>query len=183
MPSLPVQNVDGQVTHDTPAAPEEQTILERVNQDKAPAEKTVATPAPVATAPQNPAPAFPAPAPDVPPASFDTAEQGALKKTIPLQPGQIGLDKAQSDPIVAAVMEQLKDKEGWRVQIKSFATPHGAGVSSDRRIALARALSLRSTLITQGVPASAIDVLAEGLQSDAPAAPDRIDLYLYGPKT
>lgn len=196
MPSLPVHGVDEQVIHDvtdanatdanaTDAPSDEMTILERVNQRKKAEEKTPEIKAGKAPAPvsDSTAPAFPAPTPNVPPAAFDIAEQGALKKIIPFEPGQIGLEKNTAYPIVAAIMTRFKDKDGWRVQIKSFATPHGAGVSSDRRIALARALSLRSILIAQGVPASVIDVLAEGLQSDAGAPADRIDLYLYGPKT
>ena len=107
-----------------------------------------------------------------------------LKKIIPFQPGQIGLPQAEADPIVAGIVKQLdgEDKKDWRVQIRSYATPHGTGLSSDRRIALSRALSLRTTMIAQGVPASAIDVSAEGLQSQSGGPPDRVDVYLYGPK-
>ncbi len=170
MPALPTQNVDGQVTFDAKPPVEEPTILER-QQDAAKKSEILE-------------PIVPRPKDGVAPASFEGGEKGALKKIIPYNPGQIGLDAKDADPIAAGVVKELDDEEkaAWRVQIKSYATPHGNGLSSDRRIALSRALSLRSTLIAQGVGAAKIDVLAEGLQSDNKGPPDRIDLYLYEPK-
>jgi outer membrane protein OmpA-like peptidoglycan-associated protein len=166
MPALPTQSVDGQVLYEgQEAASSEPTILERHQQQAEQKSEPVK-------------PVVPRPKEGVAPASFDKAErQNALKKTIPFQPGQIGLKTEEADPIAAGVVKELDDDErkDWRVQIKSFATPSGTGLNSDRRVALSRALSLRSTLITQGVPAGSIDVLAEGGQED------RIDIYLYGP--
>lgn len=178
MPALPTEAVDEQVIFDArqePAAPESaQTIMERHQQEaRDKNKKREGTLTPI----------VPAPNPDVTPTSFDTGEQGVLKKSIPYQPGQIGLPPADTDPIVAGVVKELdsEDKADWRVQIRAFATPHGTGLSSDRRIALSRALSLRSSMITQGVAASRIDVMAEGLQTDPSKPGDRIDLYLFGP--
>jgi outer membrane protein OmpA-like peptidoglycan-associated protein len=173
MPALPTQSVDQQQTFEAKDAPkEETTILER-HQQEALKEKR-----------EEIKPVVPAPKANVAPASFDKSGQEALKKTIPFQQGQIGLSSDQIDPLAAAVVKQLdaREREEWRVQIRAYATPYGTGVSSDRRIALSRALSLRSALIAQGVPAARIDVLAEGLQSDNPKQPDRIDLYMYGPE-
>jgi hypothetical protein len=171
MPALPAGNVDQQVIFDdAPETPE--TIMERHSREVQ--DKKVETLTPI----------VPAPNPNVTPATFESSEQGVLKKIIPYQPGQISLPEADADPIVAGIVKQLDgdEKENWRIQIRAFATPHGTGLSSDRRIALSRALSLRSTMITQGVPASSIDVTAEGLQTTAGGPPDRVDVYLYGPK-
>lgn len=178
MPALPTETVDEQVIFDAkeePASPDSaQTIMERHQQEaREKNKKREGTLTPI----------VPAPNPNVAPTSFDSREQGVLKKSIPYQPGQIGLPPADTDPIIAGVVKEL-DSEGkadWRVQIRAFATPHGAGLSSDRRIALSRALSLRSSMITQGVAPSRIDVMAEGLQSDPSKPGDRIDLYLFGP--
>lgn len=169
MPALPAQNVDTQVTFEDkqPPATNGQTIMERHLDEVKTHEQAVP----------------PAPKPNVAPAAFDPGNKGALKKSIPFQPGQIGLSTADIDPIVAGVNKELdgEDKKEWRVQIRAYATPYGTGVSSDRRIALSRALSLRTAMIAQGISASRIDVLAEG-QQDGNAKPgDRIDLYLYGP--
>lgn len=177
MPALPTEAVDEQITFDAKenAAPEAaQTIMERHQQEARDKNKNrEGTLTPI----------VPAPNPDVTPAAFDPGDQGVLKKSIPFQPGQIGLVPADADPIVAGVVKEL-DSEGkgdWRVQIRAFATPHGTGLSSDRRIALSRALSLRSSMIAQGVAASRIDVMAEGLQTDPSKPGDRIDLYLFAP--
>lgn len=173
MPSLPVQGVEGEVTYQAAPDNASETILERH-------QKEVETPEPK----KEMVPIVPAPKAGVTPATFDKGEQDALKKSIVYAPGQIGLVAADADPIAAGVSTELDKEEhkDWRVQIRSYATPHGSGLSSDRRIALSRALSLRTELIRQGVAAGRIDVLAEGLQTDAGKPGDRVDLYLYGPK-
>lgn len=178
MPALPTETVDEQVTFDAKkdsVAPESaQTIMERHQQEAREKRKEKEG---------TLTPIVPAPNPNVTPTAFDPGEQGVLKKSIPFQPGQIGLTSADADPILAGVVKELDmdGKKDWRVQIHAFATPHGTGLSSDRRIALSRALSLRSSMITQGVAASRIDVMAEGLQTDPSKPGDRIDLYLFGP--
>ncbi len=173
MPALPAQGVDKQALPDAAAqnADGGETILER-HQKEAKASR------------EEIKPIVPAPKAGVAPASFDRGENDALKKSIPFEPGQIGLKPDVADPVAAGVSKELDDesRKEWRVQIKAYATPHGTGLSSDRRIALSRALSLRSTLITQGIPASKIDVMAEGLEAENGKPGDRIDLYLYGPK-
>lgn len=172
MPSLPTQSVDQQKTFEgSDGAVEKETMLERHQNEVAEQKK------------EELKPVAPPPKANVKPASFDKNEQGALKKIIPFQPGQIGLPSAEIDPIAVGVNNELDqdDKEEWRVQIRSYATPYGTGVSSDKRIALSRALSLRTALIAQGVPAARIDVLAEGQSPGSGKQGDRIDLYLYGP--
>lgn len=172
MPALPTEAVQVQETFSP--EPEgkivEPTILERSQKEVVPDQKRVA----------------PEPAPStqkVAPASFDKGAQGVLKRTIPFEQGQIGLSSADIDPIVVAVSSELaaQGKEDWRVQIKAYASAYGTGASSDKRISLSRALSLRTALVAKGIPAARIDVLAEGAQDAAGGAPDRIDLYLYGP--
>lgn len=174
MPALPTETIDSQPTFETKPVDQEKTILQR-HQEEVKKETEKAEPiAPVAV-----------PKPNVAPAAFDKGAQGALKKSIEFQQGQIGLSSAEIDPIAAAVNKELdaEGKKDWRVQIRAYATPYGTGVSSDRRIALSRALSLRTALIAQGVPAARIDVLAEGGAPEGGKPDDRIDVYMYGPAT
>lgn len=177
MPSVPASEVHAQETfQDAQTTANGPTIMER-HQSQIEADASNKTPAPDHIVPR--------PNPDVTPARFAPNDQGVLKKTIPFEPGQISIDGAVLDPVAAGVVNELdgKEKADWRVQIRAFATPHGNGLSSDRRIALSRALSLRSSLIEKGVPASKIDVMAQGLEiSPGEQAGDRIDLYLYGKK-
>lgn len=174
MPALPTEQVHTQETFQSEQQDDapEQTILER--SQKAAAQEA-----------KKEAPIPPAPKKNVAPASFDEGEQGVLKRTIPFAQGQIGLSSAEIDPVAVAVSQELDaaGKEAWRVQIKAYASAYGTGVSSDKRISLSRALSLRTALIAQGIPAARIDVLAEGTQSAEGGSADRIDLYLYGPAT
>lgn len=172
MLALPAGEVHKDEMFNEPAAPSsssEPTILER--------QQTMAK-----SSNETLLPIVPRPKEGVTPATFEQ-DQDAMKKILPFAPGQIALPETDVDSIAAGVVKELEaeGKEGWRVQIKSFATPYGNGLSSDRRIALSRALSLRTALISQGVTASRIDVLAEGLQTDTSQTGDRIDLYLYGP--
>lgn len=177
MPSLPVHSVDGQVTFEGEQKPSEPTILERLNQKEATPVKTAAeekTLKPILP---------PSPKEGVAPAAFETGPQDVLKKSIVLQPGQISMVPEDSDPIVAGVIKELEGNASWRVQVKAYATPFGTGLSSDRRIALGRALSLRTAMIEQGVTPNRIDIMAEGMQTDDSKPGDRVDIYLYGPKT
>lgn len=174
MPALPTGEVAAEPLFKAEENPAEPTMFER-QQIKAQEEVKKDT--------AEITPVVPRPKEGVEPLSFDPGEQGALKKSFPFQPGQIRLEEAQTDEIAAGVVKELDgdDKEDWRVQIRSYATPSGTGLASDRRIALNRALSLRTSLIAQGVPAGKIDVMAEGqVPAQGGSATDRIDLYLYG---
>ncbi len=178
MPALPTANVDKQVLFNGDEEKNAPTIFER-NQKKIELPKLDSkksnTLTPVIAVPKNTSN----------PATFETGESNALKRTIQYDVGQIALSDDITNSLAAGVVSEL-DKEGkknWRVQIKSFATPNGSGISSDKRTALSRALSLRSSLISQGVPPNKIDVLAEGIQTDTTKSGDRIDLYLYKPSS
>jgi hypothetical protein len=192
MPALPAEKVDTQVLYNGDEDKGAQlTIFER-QQKMAAEEKKTATQA-VTTVPANISsgkavepidPVVPRPKDSSSAVRFETETQQALKKVIHYEPGQIRLVEGVTNSIAAGVVKELdtEDKRDWRVHIKSYATPHGDGISSDKRIALSRALSLRSSLIEQGVPANRMDVLAEGIPADGTKGVDRIDLYLYQTK-
>lgn len=181
MPAVPTEDVDNQVLFngddDTPS----QTILERhqsqtrkkQQEEKKRAETARSAPPPAVKEDTVPATAKAR--------TFEDNGQDAMKRTLPMQPGQISLSPPLAQQIAGDVLQELgaDGKKDWRVQIRAYAAPHGAGLSSDKRIALSRALALRSSLITQGVAPDKIDVLADGLEN---AGDERIDLYLYGPK-
>jgi len=178
MPALPTANVYKQVLFNGDEEKNAPTIFERNQKMIEPPKldsKKSNTLTPVIAVPKNTSN----------PATFETGESNALKRTIQYDVGQIALSDDITNSLAAGVVSEL-DKDGkkdWRVQIKSFATPNGSGISSDKRTALSRALSLRSSLISQGVPPNKIDVLAEGIQTDTTKSGDRIDLYLYKPSS
>lgn len=185
MPSVPTQAVEKHESFVDPSTngKTEKTIMQRT-QEQARAKQeelakkkederlaAIAEAEPEATAPVD----------NAVPTEFDPTHSGVLKKIVPYQAGQIVLEEADLMGLGAGVLTELKRRDHWRIQIRSFATPQGQGVNSDRRIALSRAIAMRKSLVDQGVRASRIDVRAEGLQTNASETPDRIDLYLYSP--
>lgn len=186
MPSVPAQAVEQQVLDltapiaDSPAprgpdeAPEGETIMER-HQHEMEAKQ--------AEQEQKEDSVAALQAADIPPMEFESdGSQEVLKKILPFAPEQINLPPDDLAAIGAGIKEELRKRDTWRIQIRSYATSSGSGVSSDKRVSLSRAIALRKFLVDQGVRASRIDVRAEG-NEPAPEGKsrDRIDLYLYSP--
>jgi outer membrane protein OmpA-like peptidoglycan-associated protein len=80
-------------------------------------------------------------------------------------------------------LDQLADRFKLgeeRMRLKAYAGASGAGANSlARRLALHRALAVRSYLVGKGIEASRMDVQALG-QPAEDAAPDRVEISLYG---
>lgn len=75
-----------------------------------------------------------------------------------------------------AVIRQMEDlADGGRLQVRGYATGEDGSKSSARRIALSRALSVRSYLMDKGVKAKRVDVRALGAETDRNPL-DRVDL-------
>jgi len=72
----------------------------------------------------------------------------------------------------------LKKTSDQRLQVVAYAAGTDAEASQARRLALSRALVVRSYLIEQGIASARMDVRALGnkIESDGPA--DRVDLVL-----
>lgn len=66
---------------------------------------------------------------------------------------------------------------GRRVQLNAYADGTAETISAARRLSLARALTVRSYLIEQGIRSSNIDVRALGIAGDTGPA-DRVDILL-----
>jgi len=109
---------------------------------------------------------------------------GVLKRTLPFTQGDILLPPASLAPLVQDVQSELSGKDAWRIMIRSFASPVGEGLSSDKRIALSRAVSVRKALLDSGIDPGRIDIRAEGAYQNPKDQPaDRIDLYLFDPQS
>ncbi len=182
MPAVPAGSVDKEVTfEETPEQKNEPTLLERHLQEKQD-EKIPSTPSEPAIEDGKKGKSVPLPPPT--PSSkltFDSKKAGVLKKILPFEAGQKELPPEDLKIIAEGVAAELNSKKDWRVQIRSFATPQDQGPSGDRRAALARALSLRSSLLSQGIAPDRIDLRAVGLDENNQGPADRIDLYLFGP--
>jgi hypothetical protein len=195
MPAVPTTAVQQVETFDDSALANEPTIMERhlnaTNKKKAESakKKADATLTPVVAPPSkheddktsNKSLVADMPSDPAPVINFDDAKPQVMKKILPYQAGQIDLPKDDMNIIAQGVQQQLKSKPDWRVQIRSFATPQGESLSSDRRIALSRALSIRTALVRAGINPSVIDMRADGIQSAESLGSDRVDLYLYNP--
>lgn len=74
-----------------------------------------------------------------------------------------------------ALAKQLQDETNMRLQIRGFAKGDGSDTSSARRMALSRALSVRSYLMDKGIKPVRLDVRALGSETDQQPI-DRVDL-------
>lgn len=75
-----------------------------------------------------------------------------------------------------AIVRQMEDLvDGGRLQVRGYAAGEDGSKSSARRIALSRALSVRSYLMDKGVKAKRVDVRAMGSETDRNPL-DRVDL-------
>lgn len=187
MPSVPTQRVETeQLVHVAPASGEDGiTIMERHQRQMKgeQAEQKKETVEPAKKDSSKDTGAVEKTASKTPPADFEIGDaEDVMKKMLPFQPGQISLQETDVAAIGSGILEELEKRDLWRIQIRSYATSHGEGMNSDKRIALSRAIALRKALVEQGVRPSRIDVRAEG---DAPLpegkSGDRIDIYLYKP--
>lgn len=97
--------------------------------------------------------------------------------SLPFQAGATNLTPEHTHMLEAKIVPAMAAGANMRLQILSFATATDDSQSGDRRIALNRALAVRSALLAKGIPAERIDVRALGDQSDTPPK-DRTDLVL-----
>jgi outer membrane protein OmpA-like peptidoglycan-associated protein len=80
---------------------------------------------------------------------------------------------------IAGSLNTALESDSARVEIEAFGGPPGDKSSDARRLSLRRALAIRQLLIDSGVPATRIDVKAQGGIDDHGNA-DRVDVYLTG---
>lgn len=163
MPSVPTTSVTAEETF-RPAT-QTQTMMERHQQQQKSAAPKVAVIEPAAAAPS------------LPDQALQTGNEDLPKLTIPFD---LGITQAQDAPL-ASLVQALRTDKAQQVMINAYANPTDDGENSDRRIALARALDLRKTLIAQQVESYRINIRAYGSQTDVKPA-DRVDLILYKPQ-
>ncbi|GBR50218.1 hypothetical protein AA106555_0129 [Neokomagataea thailandica NBRC 106555] len=84
---------------------------------------------------------------------------------------------AQTLSEVAAFADRQKNTPEKRILLLSYATLPGDDISMPRRIALARALAIRSILVSHGVASTRIYPRALGRPDQTDTAPaDRLDI-------
>lgn len=94
--------------------------------------------------------------------------------------GMRTLNARMRDSLRKHVLDRMQNTSNARLIIKSYATAADTGQSSDRRIALARALKLRKFLIGHNLASDRMNIRALGDASDKPPR-DRIDLQISSP--
>lgn len=163
----------------TPAAPNQPAATAAT---PPPANLPTAPPPNVALAPIAPPTPASAAAPPPPPPISKSAVSAATSSASGLQ---VTFGSGQSDlsPSSAAALENLVksappgDATSFNVVAYAAGTP--GDPSTARRLSLARALTVRSTLIANGVGSSRIYVRALGA-SAGDATPDRVDVAVLG---
>lgn len=169
MPSVGVGGVEKLETF-TPEPASEKTLLEQHSErqqqlDAPPPEKEAVKELPAL------------PAGFTPVAQIEAVDASNSKMSLSFASGQAELNDEQRLTVLHNLVPILSGDAGQRLMIQSYATPDGKGQSSDRRIALSRALAIRAALLEQGIEARRIDVRALGaVEGQSPA--DRTDLIL-----
>lgn len=88
------------------------------------------------------------------------------------------LPSASFGDVDNGIIAALKSNSTARVQIVAYASSADGKEATARRTSLSRALSLRSYLITKGIDATRMDVRAMGVQQDAKATPDQVQMIM-----
>ncbi len=149
-----------------------------------PAKDMAPAPLPEPTAPEA-AVAMPT-APAAAPATTEAQPVAAAPaETMPIVPSVADLTlnfhgnssdlTTESQKKLDIVIRQMKDTVDGRLQVRGFATGEDGSKSSARRIALSRALMVRSYLMDKGVKPTRVDVRALGTETDRSPL-DRVDL-------
>lgn len=169
MPAVPAGGFDAETLYHDDDGKIEGAILKRHAETLQEEEK----PAPVSVAPENA---------DLTLLDIFELDGGqAYKIVVPFDQGMETVSDALMTSVQAKTYQLMGRDEGWRVRILAYASPYDEGLSSDRRMALNRALLFREAMLNQGIEARRIDVHALGKNTRDPQK-DRVDLIYYGPE-
>lgn len=158
MPAVPAGGVQSDQTFTAAPDKPEDTLLERHRKKQTARQKRV----------ENITAAPPPPEEDV---------QDLTKLSLPFSAGQTALDTKQALTISHNIARRLRQDPALRLQIESFAGAVDSGRSSDRQVALNRALAIRKVLLSENIAPHRIDVRAMGAKTDQTPL-ERVDLYL-----
>ena len=107
---------------------------------------------------------------------LERLKDNTQKMLLPFSPAVSEVNSSQKFALQKILLEMDKNINS-KIQIKSFASPQGGEESSDRRIALSRALEIRYFFLSQGVDARRIKLRALGGQTTVTPM-DRVEIYL-----
>lgn len=115
------------------------------------------------------------------PLTTSLGESNLNQHILPFSRGRNEPDSSSLPALEETVVKQLKKNPDLRVQIKAYATSTDeADIGDSRRISLARALSVRSWLLENGIEARRMDIRALGTGETDNSA-DKVELVLVNP--
>jgi outer membrane protein OmpA-like peptidoglycan-associated protein len=97
---------------------------------------------------------------------------------IAFQSNAIDLPVTSYGDVDSGVVNALRADSNARVQIVAYASAPDGKDTTAKRTSLARALSIRSYMISKGIDATRVDVRAMGLQQDSKALPDQVQMIV-----
>ncbi len=108
---------------------------------------------------------------------FNVMADGNRKLNLIFAPTDMILGNDNGYAVQELILPLLKENQSMRLRLESFASPQEESITGDRRVSLARVMSMRQYLINNGIEASRFDVRSLG--ADTQTQPmDRIEIYL-----
>jgi len=171
--AVPPQTASSQPTPASPteAAASQQVALPIVTPPPAAATEPVAPPAPAMTA-------APPPPPPITTSSTTRAAETPAGMRLTFDPAATDLSAASVDAIKRFV-GAAPNADTVSYNVLAYAAGKADDASVARRLALSRALAVRSALVAEGIQSSRIYVRALGAQAGG-GPPDRVDISLLG---
>jgi len=133
--------------------------------------------APATTALARPAAPPPAPRPAVKPAAAEAAPALGSTSTIRFARGDTGISPEGRGTLDTVAAELARDRH-LRLRLIAHASSSDGDPMGARRLALIRAVELRSYLLDKGVESARMDVRALGERNEGNGPPDRVDIIV-----
>ncbi len=109
--------------------------------------------------------------------NLDVMADGSQKLNLIFQKSQATLAPEQINTLNILIIPALKKGKNTRLLLEAFASPQNKSLNGDRRLALTRAMAIRTHITEQGISPNRLDVRSLGAQTNVQPM-DRVEILL-----